>query len=38
LKKAGLCKLSADKLSFGRCAHLHWLLTPRQLSRLGKRR
>src|SRR5262249_43774691 len=31
LKKGGLCKLTSDKLSFGRCATLNWLLTPKQL-------
>jgi phosphohistidine phosphatase len=35
LKKAGLCKLSIEKLSYGKCACLNWLLTPRQLARLG---
>ena len=34
LKKGGLCKLSCEKLSFGRCATLNWLLTPRQLRSL----
>ena len=37
LKKAGLCKLSIQKLAFGKCACLEWLLTPRQLARLGQR-
>jgi phosphohistidine phosphatase len=36
-KKAGLCKLKIEELRFGKCARLDWLLTPRQLSRLGKR-
>jgi phosphohistidine phosphatase len=36
-KKAGFCKLTIEKLVFGKCACLNWLLTPRQLSRLGKR-
>jgi phosphohistidine phosphatase len=36
MKKAGLCKLSAEKLVLGQCARLHWLLTPKQLGRLGK--
>jgi len=31
LKKGGLCKLTADRLAFGRCATLNWLLTPKQL-------
>jgi hypothetical protein len=37
-KKAALCKLSVEELRFGDCASLCWLLTPRQLGRLGKRR
>jgi phosphohistidine phosphatase len=37
-KKAALCKLSVEDLRFGNCATLCWLLTPRQLGRLGKRR
>jgi phosphohistidine phosphatase len=37
LKKAGFCKLVIEKLVFGKCACLNWLLTPRQLARLGKR-
>jgi len=36
-KKAALCKLSVEDLRFGDCASLCWLLTPRQLARLGKR-
>jgi len=36
-KKAALCKLSVEELRFGDCATLCWLLTPRQLARLGKR-
>ena len=35
LRKGGLCKLTADRLKFGRCAELEWLLTPRQLARLA---
>jgi len=31
LKKAGLCKLEAEKLDAGQCATLAWLLPPRQL-------
>ena len=34
LKKAGLCKLTAERLVFGRCATLNWLLTPKQLRAL----
>jgi phosphohistidine phosphatase len=32
MKKAGLCKLSIEQLSYGRCATLEWLLTPAQLA------
>jgi len=31
IKKAGLCKLEAADLRPGRCAQLHWLLTPAQM-------
>jgi phosphohistidine phosphatase len=31
LRKGGLCKLSINELSFGPCASLEWLLTPKQL-------
>src|SRR5438067_12892770 len=34
LKKGGLCKLTSDKLTFGRSATLNWLLTPKQLRQL----
>ena len=34
LKKGGICKMTAEKLSFGRCATLNWLLTPKQLRTL----
>jgi phosphohistidine phosphatase len=37
LKKAGFCKLTIEKLAFGKCATLSWLLTPKQLGRLAKR-
>ena len=37
LKKAGFCRLNIDKLIFGKCAKLGWFLTPKQLSKLGKR-
>ena len=30
-KKGGLCKLETEKLNYGRCATLAWLLTPRQM-------
>jgi len=35
-KKAGLCKLTVGEIRFGRCATLDWLLTPKQLTMLGK--
>lgn len=31
LKKGGVCALALDKLQYGRCASLEWLLTPAQL-------
>lgn len=34
-KKAGLCKLTADKLNHDRCATLNWLLTPKQMRLIG---
>ena len=34
LKKGGICKVTADKLSFGQCGTLNWLLTPKQLRAL----
>jgi phosphohistidine phosphatase len=34
LKKGGLCKLTSEKLTFGQCATLNWLLTPRLLRQL----
>ena len=34
LKKGGLCKLSADRVAYGQCATLNWLLTPKQLRSL----
>lgn len=34
LKKGGLCKLSCEAISYGRCATLHWLMAPAQLRRL----
>lgn len=36
LKKAGLCRLEVEKLVFGRCAALAWLLTPRQLEQMAE--
>jgi phosphohistidine phosphatase len=34
LKKGGLCKLTVNELTYGRCATLNWLLAPKQLVRL----
>lgn len=34
-KKAGLCKLEAEKLRIGKCATLAWLLTPKQLKAMA---
>jgi phosphohistidine phosphatase len=35
MKKAGLCKLTAERLEGGRCASLEWLLPPRMLAGIG---
>jgi len=35
LKKGGLCLLTADSLTFGKCAKLEWLLSPRFVRRLS---
>jgi phosphohistidine phosphatase len=37
LKKAGVCKLTIEKLVFGKCACLNWLLAPKHLICLSKR-
>ena len=34
LKKGSLCKLTSGKLTFGQCATLYWLLTPKHLRSL----
>jgi phosphohistidine phosphatase len=34
MKKAGLCKLVAQTLRYGRCASLEWLFAPAQLERI----
>jgi phosphohistidine phosphatase len=34
LKKGGLCRMTTEKLTFGKCATLNWLLTPKQLRAL----
>jgi len=35
LKKGGLAKLTAETLTYGKCATLNWLLTPKQLRKMG---
>jgi phosphohistidine phosphatase len=35
LKKGGVCRLSLEKLQYGRCAELNWLLSPAQLVEIG---
>jgi phosphohistidine phosphatase len=35
LKKGGVCRLTLDKLQYGRCARLDWLLSPAQLAEIG---
>ncbi len=34
MKKSGICKLSVEKLAYGRCATLEWLLTPAQMNKM----
>jgi phosphohistidine phosphatase len=34
-RKAALAELAIENLTFGRCAVLEWLLTPRQLSKMA---
>ncbi len=38
LKKGALCKLTTDELRPRRCARLEWLLTPKQMCALRRRR
>lgn len=35
LKKGGICRLSIDKLEYGRCATLEWLLAPAQMEEMS---
>ena len=35
LKKAGLCRLSVRRLSYGPCAELDWWLTPRLMEQMS---
>jgi phosphohistidine phosphatase len=34
LKKGGLCKLMVQRWTYGRCAILEWLITPRQMTQM----
>jgi len=34
-KKGGLCKLEVEKLGFGKCAQLAWLLTPKLMKEIA---
>ncbi len=34
MKKGGLCKLAIGSLSYGQCATIEWLLTPRHLTKI----
>jgi phosphohistidine phosphatase len=36
MKKGGLCKLTVESLRYGACARLEWLLTAKQMTRIGK--
>lgn len=35
LKKGGVCCLATDKLEYGRCATLEWLMAPAQMENLA---
>ncbi len=35
LKKGGVCCLTADKLEYGRCAALEWLMAPSQMENIA---
>ena len=35
LKKGGICRLSLERLQYGRCAALDWMLSPAQLVEIG---
>ena len=36
LKKGGICRLAIDKILYGRCATMEWLLSPAQLVEIGE--
>ena len=36
LKKGGICRLSIEKIQYGRCAMMEWLLSPALLVEIGK--
>lgn len=35
LRKGGVCRLSVEKLQYGRCATMEWLLAPAHLRRIS---
>lgn len=35
MKKGGLCKLAVEKIKYGQCATLEWLLTPAQMEKIA---
>ena len=37
LRKGGCCKLTTDRLDYGPCACLDWLMTPRQMARVRRK-
>src|SRR5215469_10330710 len=34
-KKGGLCKLEAEKLQYGKCSKLIWLITPKEMKEMA---
>ena len=36
LKKGGICRLAIEKIQYGRCAMMEWLLSPAQLVEIGE--
>ena len=36
LKKGGICRLAIEKIQYGRCAVMEWLLSPAQLVEIGE--
>jgi phosphohistidine phosphatase len=35
LKKGGICKLTSEKLTFGQCATLNWLMIPKHMRNMA---